>query len=32
MSIKKIIAILGESVEKKNINTDTTFLLAFEAL
>ena len=31
MSIKKIIAIQGDSVEKINIKTDTTFLLALEA-
>ena len=31
MSIKKIIAIQGDPVEKINIKTDTTFLLALEA-
>ncbi len=31
MSIKKIIAIQGDSLEKINIKTDTTFLLALEA-
>ena len=31
MSIKKIIAIQGDSVEKINTKTDTTFLLALEA-
>ena len=31
MSIKKIIAIQGDSVEKINIKTDTTFLLELEA-
>ena len=31
MTIKKIIAIQGDSLEKINIKTDTTFLLALEA-
>jgi len=31
MSIKKIIAIQGDSIKKINIKTDTTFLLALEA-
>ena len=31
MSIKKIIAIQGDSLEKINIKTDTTYLLALEA-
>ena len=31
MSIKKIIAIQADPIEKINIKTDTTFLLALEA-
>ena len=31
MSIKKIIAIQGDSIKKINNKTDTTFLLALEA-
>ena len=31
MSIKKIIAIQADPVEKINVKTDTTFLLALEA-